>query len=68
MYQDTPVHCGVVLAGRSGFESWFWVGVTFWLFLVCDIGDDKDTDVTQDVPYTGVIPVGFLHVDYSQIC
>ena len=43
-----------VLAVRFGFESWFWVGVTFWLFLVCDIGDDKDTDVTQDVPYTGL--------------
>ena len=37
---------GVVLAVRFGFESWFWVGVTFWLFLVCDIGDDKATDVS----------------------
>ena len=46
-----PIHFGVVLAIRLGFESWFWVGV---LFLVCDIGDDKATDVTQDVPYTGV--------------
>ena len=44
----------VVLAVRFGFESWFWVGVTFWLFLVCDIGDDKAIDVTQHVPYTGV--------------
>ena len=47
----------VVPAVRFGFESWFGVGVTFWLFLVCDIGDDKATDVTQHVPYTtGVVP------------
>ena len=54
------VHCGVVLAILFGFESWFWVGVTFLLFLVCDIGDDKGADVFQGGPYTGVCPVNVL--------
>ena len=40
---------------RFGFESWFWVGVTFWLYLGCDIGDDKGADVLQDVAYTRLV-------------
>ena len=36
---------------RLGFKPSFWIGVSFWLDLGCDIGHDKGTDVLQDVLY-----------------
>ena len=54
------VRCGVVLAIRLGFAAWFWVGFTFWLYLVWDNVDDKSTDVLQDVPYQAGISLSLL--------